>query len=46
MDRTDLDSNTFNNLINDINNSDASKIDIDAQTAHDDIKDFYDYKNI
>jgi len=44
MAKTYLDSNTVNNLRNDINNTDTSKIDIDAQTAHDDIKDFYDYK--
>lgn len=44
MNKTDVDSATFQKLQNKMSQSEVDKIDIDAQTAHDDIKDFYDYK--
>lgn len=44
MDKTYVDSETVEQLQNDLSKSETDKIDLDAQTAHDDIKDFYEYK--
>ncbi|MBA8777050.1 MULTISPECIES: hypothetical protein [Staphylococcus] len=44
MPKTDIDVSTEEKLKFDIKNTDKNKIDKDAETAHDDIKDFYEYK--
>ncbi|EGQ3040398.1 TPA: hypothetical protein I1848_001481 [Staphylococcus pseudintermedius] len=44
MRETDIDVSTEEKLKFDIENPDKDKIDKDAETAHDDIKDFYKYK--
>ena len=44
MNKTDVDTKTIEYLKSQLNKNEINKIDSDAQTAHDDIKDFYKYK--
>lgn len=44
MNETDVDSKTVEHLKSELDKTETDKIDLDAQAAYDDIKDFYEYK--